>query len=385
MSIVFRASDEPAVSREESWRHVLGETVGALETRGIPDRFVAGEIGALRIGDLSSREDGGARRTSAHMRSSDPDVCKIDVLASGQCVVEQGGREALLRPGDFTLVDMARPATWSTWGSARLIAVVFPAALLPLGRNHLARLTGDQIAGSEGPGAIVSSIARQLPAQLDVCGAGDGARLGTAVADMLTATLAARLDRRRQMPAESRRRALLLQVHAFIEERLGDPELSPGTVAAATTSRCAICTGCSRRKREPSGTGFARAGSSAAGVTCSSRRCARCRSARSAPAGGSPIRRTSAACSRRPTGCRPASSGLRSRTHSGRWRTPPRCSRRGRVGAVVRPGGRPRARPARHCRWRPPRASRRETRQILRREGRQISLFAAVFSPYRPV
>ena len=212
---------------------MLGETVGALETRGIPDRFVAGEIGALRIGELTSRQDGGAKRTSAHMRSSDPDVCKIDVLASGQCVVEQGGREALLKPGDFTLVDMARPATWSTRGSARLIAVVFPVALLPLGRNHLARLTGGQIAGSEGPGAIVSSIARRLPAQLDVCGAGDGARLGTAVADMLTATLAARLDRRRQVPAESRRRALLLQVHAFIEERLGDPELSPGTVAAA--------------------------------------------------------------------------------------------------------------------------------------------------------
>ena len=189
MSVVFRASDEPAISREESWRHVLGETVGALETQGIPDRFVAGEIGALRIGELSTSEDGGGKRTSAHIRSSDPDVCKIDVLASGRGVVEQGGREAALRPGDVTLVDLARPATWSTRGAARLIAVVFPTALLPLGRDDVARLTGVQIPGSTGPSAIVSSIARQLPAQLDVCGAAHGALAMTTPGDTSMATM----------------------------------------------------------------------------------------------------------------------------------------------------------------------------------------------------
>jgi AraC-like DNA-binding protein len=37
----------------------------------------------------------------------------------------------------------------------------------------------------------------------------------------------------RKLPGETRRRALLLQVHAFIEARLGDPALSPSGVAAA--------------------------------------------------------------------------------------------------------------------------------------------------------
>ena len=233
MSTLFRASDEPAVSREERWRHVLRESVGAIETRGIPEHFVCGQIGALRVGELSSLEGGGGRRSRAHISSSDPDLCKIDVLARGRGVVEQGGREAELGPGDFTLVDMTRPATWCTDECARMVAVVFPAAMLPFDRDRLSRLSAVEIRGAHGPGAIVSSIARDLPGQLDSFGAGDGARLGTAVTDLLSATLGARLNAGEQMPRESRRRALLLQIHAFLEERLGDPDLSPSLVAGA--------------------------------------------------------------------------------------------------------------------------------------------------------
>jgi AraC-like DNA-binding protein len=45
--------------------------------------------------------------------------------------------------------------------------------------------------------------------------------------------LAARLDRTREVPAETRRRALLERIRAFIERSLGDPHLSPASIAAA--------------------------------------------------------------------------------------------------------------------------------------------------------
>jgi AraC-like DNA-binding protein len=79
----------------------------------------------------------------------------------------------------------------------------------------------------------VSQVARQLPAQIDTLGGTDGARLGTAVADLLTSALASRLDREDEVPHESRQHALRLRILAFIEERLADPELSPGGIAAA--------------------------------------------------------------------------------------------------------------------------------------------------------
>jgi AraC-like DNA-binding protein len=87
--------------------------------------------------------------------------------------------------------------------------------------------------GDQGGGALVSSLACQLARRLDDWGAADRARLGAAVLDLFAVALGARLDRGQQLQAGARRRALLVRVQAFIEARLGDPELSPGTVAAA--------------------------------------------------------------------------------------------------------------------------------------------------------
>ena len=61
----------------------------------------------------------------------------------------------------------------------------------------------------------------------------DGARLGTTMVDLLTAALAARLDREDEVPADTVQDALRRRVHAFIEQRLADPALSPAVIADA--------------------------------------------------------------------------------------------------------------------------------------------------------
>jgi AraC-like DNA-binding protein len=233
---MFRADDEPAASRLDYWHQVVGDMIAPLELRieeglGAPDRLLVGEVGALRVAELLASGAGGAARTPRLIRRSDPDLCKIDVVVDGHGVIEQDGRRALLGPGDFTFVDLSRPARW-TMSAMRAIAVTFPRALLPLRSNDVARLTATRIGGDRAPGALVWSLARQLVGHLDDHEV-DGPRLGTAVLDVVAAALAARSDRAEAAPPESRQRALLLQIQAFVEQRLGDPELSPATIAAA--------------------------------------------------------------------------------------------------------------------------------------------------------
>jgi AraC-like DNA-binding protein len=187
----------------------------------------------VSVGELSQTMPGGARRAARHLRGAEPELYKIDVLARGSGVVEQSGREARLGPGDLTLVDLARPAGWAMSSSLRNVAMVFPAAMLPLRRDEVARLTAVRIPGDRGSGALVSSLARQLVAHLDDGRPAERGRLGTAVLDLLTVALADRLERREELAPETRERALLVHVRAFVEERLGDPGLSPGTIAAA--------------------------------------------------------------------------------------------------------------------------------------------------------
>jgi AraC-like DNA-binding protein len=235
MSMVLRAADAPAASRVDYWRHVLDETLGPLEMAMPPapgDQLLIGDAGAVRVAELTAGRPGGASRGRQQIRRLDLEVCKVDVLARGRGAVAQGGREASLRPGDFTFVDLSRPATWRM-SAMRLVAVVFPRVLLPLRPDEVAKLSALRFPGDEGIGALVSSLARQLVRRLDDRAVADGARLGGAVLDLFTVALATRLDRADQVPPATRQRALLQRIHAFVEARLGDPGLSPATIAAA--------------------------------------------------------------------------------------------------------------------------------------------------------
>jgi AraC-like DNA-binding protein len=231
MSSLVAADDVPVAQRRDYWHHALDHAVGPLDVRtdGLDsrDRLRAGAIGPLRVVELSAGRAGVASLTPAQTRRADVDVCKIDALVRGHGVVEQDGRQARLGPGDIAFVDLARPVRWAM-SPMQVVAVIFPRVLLPLRPDDAARLTGLRIAGDSGVAALVSSLARQLADHLDDRG---GTRLGAAVLDLVTAGLAARLER--DVPPDTRRGAMLLRIQAFIEQRLGDPDLSPATIAAA--------------------------------------------------------------------------------------------------------------------------------------------------------
>jgi AraC-like DNA-binding protein len=231
-----RPADEPAAPDTSFWHRVVSAMLGLGEV--IPDgvdgsdQITLGELGAVRIGTLSARRAGGGAWTTRHIRQSNPDICKIDIVAAGRVIVAQDGREARLRPGDLTFVDLSRPAHWSM-SPMRAVVVAFPRALLPLRPDELARLTAVRIPGNHGTGALVSTLARQLPEHLDDAGVSHAARLGTAVLDLLTIGMAAHLDRETLVAPPTRQRALLQRIQAFIDENVSDPDLSPARLAEA--------------------------------------------------------------------------------------------------------------------------------------------------------
>jgi AraC-like DNA-binding protein len=115
----------------------------------------------------------------------------------------------------------------------RIVTLAFPPAMLPLRRDDLGRLTAVRMRGDHGTGALVSSLARRLTEQVDNLSGADGVRLGTALVDLLGLGLATRLDRAEDISHEGRQRALLVRIQTFIEARLGDPDLTPRSIAAA--------------------------------------------------------------------------------------------------------------------------------------------------------
>lgn len=235
MKAEFRAGDEPVTARREYWQHLAGQALGALDLRVTgeidgADRIVAGSVGAIRIGELTAHHPGGAVRTSRHVRRTDSDLFKIDIPVDGGGIVDQDGRQAVLRAGDFAFVDLSRPARWAM-APQRVIAVLFPPRLLPLRSDQVRRLTATAIAGDHGSAALVPALAARMVGHLDEYGPAEAARVGGSMLDLVGAALASRLDT--AMPPEAHERAATLQVFAYIEEHLPDPDLSPAAVAAA--------------------------------------------------------------------------------------------------------------------------------------------------------
>jgi AraC-like DNA-binding protein len=237
MGVVFHADAEPLTARAEYWQHILEDSFGPADLRvggGLDarDQLRIGDAGAVRVTELSISSRNEAERTRTHIRQLDRELYKVHVHTRGRGRVEQDGRQTWLMPGDLTFADLTRPCRWA-YSSAQFVSVAFPRALLPVSAEELRQLNGVRIPGARGLSALLATLARQLPGHLDDCGPTERARLGTAVLDLVTAAVAARLDHTRDVPPESRQRALVMRVLAFIDERLGDPGLSPAAIASA--------------------------------------------------------------------------------------------------------------------------------------------------------
>lgn len=234
--------DLPAPDRLAFWREeVMPQTWVPLEC-GVEDgqRFQAwlhsSDLGVIQVNVITSTPLH-VRRTPRLIRRAAPDLLKV-VLAldgRGRPEIVQDGRHAQLGQGDFALYDTTRPFEVRAAGDGVGTAVTlhFPRSLLPLPEREVTRLTAVPIRADSGLGRLTSQFLRQLAAGVDRYRPAEATRLATAALEILAARLAHELDDGRALPPETHQRALLARVHAFIEEHLGDRDLSPRTVAAA--------------------------------------------------------------------------------------------------------------------------------------------------------
>jgi AraC-like DNA-binding protein len=241
MPDVARTLDLPSGQRFEYWKHVLSQTFVPLEVSnpsGDADfrgRLRGCELGALRFIEVLA-EAHTARRTPRLVKSAPAGCYKVGLQLRGSSVLIQDGREATLTPGDFTLYDTDRPYTLAFSDPHRMLVLIFPRDALGLPRARLARLTATRLPGETGGmatliGPFLGQVADLLD-EMDTRGPWAGVRLAGHVLDLLTTVLTERLDCPPADP-DTAHRALMVQITAYIEDHLGEADLSPAQIAAA--------------------------------------------------------------------------------------------------------------------------------------------------------
>ena len=223
-----------ATDRLDVWRDVIRDNFVALDIVADRPAGFRGQVRATQLGHLhvATVESGTQEftRTARLARSDGEAYVQVGLLTRGEALVQQDEREAVLAPGDFVLYESDRAFRWRLEQDWELLVLTWPRACLRLPETVSQTLTARCLAGSEGLGAIVGRLLRDLvrsPPELSDSGC---RRLADEVFELVTT-----VAEERALAAGPDRSAgsLLRSVDTYLREHLGDPDLGPAGIAAA--------------------------------------------------------------------------------------------------------------------------------------------------------
>ena len=159
------------------------------------------------------------------------DAYFVVVPLSGDYQLEQGGREACLRPGDIALYDATRLHRIYCPRNFTKLIVSIPRVLLRERMVGVEHCTAVRLRGDAGVGAVVSNFLRAVARNRTTMNRDQFSALSDYWLDLLTLALA---SVRPQDFSLSRSRTISLQrVKDFVERHLADPCLAPARIGAA--------------------------------------------------------------------------------------------------------------------------------------------------------
>jgi AraC-like DNA-binding protein len=238
MAILIRTSELPAAQRLEAWRSVVCDTLGPLDMRADPDtplhgEIEAGQLGSVGVGRVLTSTPHSVHRTRGLIRRDSPELYRVVLAVAGNLTIAQDDRSSRLAPGEFAIYDFTRPYDLAYETGVQLAVFSLPHALVSVPADPVRRLTATAIAPDDGSAALAAPLLRRVAFDLSTYRPESAARLSTVITDLVTAAVAERVERTGAMPEASRDRMLLIRVHTFIEQHLGETGLDPGGVAAA--------------------------------------------------------------------------------------------------------------------------------------------------------
>lgn len=224
----------------QAWEETISQTFVPLRAR--PSRSGSGkfhgEVTTTPLGCVSLSEVHAARavieRTPLLIRRSDPELYKVGMQISGTSVIEQAGRETLLRPGDLAIYDTSRPYRIAVSDHFAMSVAMFPRDRLRLPASLVLANTAVRLDGREATGSLLTQFIRDISRTTVGPPEVSSRHLGDALIDLTGAVLAHRFA---QGTDELRLSASLVRLFAeatdYIDRHLTDPDLSPHTVAKA--------------------------------------------------------------------------------------------------------------------------------------------------------
>ncbi|GHJ94104.1 hypothetical protein SNE510_36230 [Streptomyces sp. NE5-10] len=234
--MVLTTASVPDQDKVAYWNDAVSRTLVPMEVAPRGDGPFDGRIATDRLGylQMSTVEADAERvsRTPELIARSSEALVAVGVQVSGTATFVQDGRRAEVGAGDLVVYDTTRPYSFDY--PRRFATHVFqlPRRALGVSDGDIRRVTGNAIGTGDGFGAMLLPFLATLASS-----PADG--YPPAVADRLAGNvveLFATLIAERAHPGGAEAEApshLVLRVRDHINRNLGDPELSPESIARA--------------------------------------------------------------------------------------------------------------------------------------------------------
>lgn len=169
-------------------------------------------------------------RTASTIAEGGSGYYKLSLMLAGSGHLEQDGREVTIRPGDLAVYDTSRPYSLSFNDDFKTLIVMFPKASLDLPTQLTEQLTAAPLAEEHTPLVpVVSDYLAHFPSRLSTMSQPIREKLARTGLELIGTLFADVLDSSPQQRDPHER--LLQKVYTHIDQNLGSPLLSPGSIA----------------------------------------------------------------------------------------------------------------------------------------------------------
>ncbi|MFI7320211.1 helix-turn-helix domain-containing protein [Streptomyces venezuelae] len=237
---VFHSADLDATDRFAAWCDDVCAYHAPYALSSPHTADFAASLGLLRLGPVTvsvvATPSLHAQRSPRLIRASDPEAYVVTLVRRGTLCVTRAGTETEVRAGQLMVSDTSRPLRSSLAahaGRAELVHVVVPHALLPVPADVVERAGATPVSGDQGVGALLSRSLARLVTDPVPYGPAAAACLGHAAIELSAAALLAHQQTGDVPHPERLPQALSTRVHAYIQDHLGDVDLTPTRIAEA--------------------------------------------------------------------------------------------------------------------------------------------------------
>lgn len=219
-----------------NWSALLARSlVGFTVESDQPARF-RGYLRNRKIADIHFIEMHTGRHTSHRSADDIKEDGRHDYLlclqVAGVGEFSQDSRTAVLRPGDITIFDTARPTTVVSSANYQNVCMKFPHHLINLSPAQIGELTAARLGAKEGLAPAAGSLLMTLNQVMDTISGPSRYLAAQNALDLMTTMFRSQLDVT-DTHSPSNSPLLLAQIQEYIEDHLADAQLSPGMVAAS--------------------------------------------------------------------------------------------------------------------------------------------------------